>query len=282
MEKLQTIKKNNNAVIPTKIKHNNFDKQSDLKEKYTSKTTKSKKQKVSFKYFKFYEHHKIFFDILKNFKIQTTILFVCTIVLCILCIIAFSNNPYYLFLNRPKILKNSSLLIIMMILFLVLLFSSFISNLSDIAKIKKLSDRQNISIIKNIELNNKKEVIKSYDKKNLNNKNELTFIKQKKAAQKNNIEKCIKNENVLKINEKYKKSINFKQYILIFSLFLSIILFFSWHVLWFCVFICFAIFFALFTLLYKSNGKKSRIFCLVLLLNFVCILLSFYFIYLLN
>jgi len=167
----------------------------------------------------------------------------------VLVFMTFSNSTYFMFLKRPKILENGFMLSLIIFLFLLLLYSNFL-----------LETLLNLSN-KIIDENPKNDVIKRDNEKVPKQK------KYKKSAY---------------FNKKSIKNYKFKLYFLIFVQILALVISFHIQCLWLCVFISFCIFFTIFLHLFKTLKKQNRIFDIVLILNFLCVLLSFYFIYLYN
>lgn len=194
-----------------------------------------------------------YFSVLNAYKIPITFVFILFLLTSVFCFVTFINNPYFIFLMRPKVLGNGELLSVTIFIFLSLLFINFVCGIF-------VKDNKNSSVT-----------------------NEDKNIKiQEKSFLKENIKNTKKLKKIQKFDKNLLKKHNFKLIFLIFLEILFLILAFNLHFLWLCVFICFITFFTLFVLLYKSKKSQNKILSIILLLNFVCILLSFYFIYLLN
>lgn len=227
MEKLQVSKSKNKAKIKPNSKNNpNFKK---------TKNAISKKQSLK---------NNLYLQTLLNSKFASILIFIAFCLCIVLCFTIFSNNAYYIFLNRPKILENSATLIILIVLFLSLLFLTYFFN-----------------VFVNV---------KSFE----NN--------QKKAGSFNQSENVDFDKNYPKFAKNIVKNANFKQIFAIFVLFLLLFVVFCFHWLWVCTLISFIIFFVIFVLLIKGKTRANKITYFVLLINQFCILCSFYLIYLLN
>ena len=264
MEKLQATPKTKNLTKGNIITKRNNDIVFDKKNKKTNKNFEKNQQKnkdLSKKFNKMcYCIKNVWCE--NKVKILTfSILFVATIIFNFFII---SNTSFYVFLKKPKILENATLLQMINFIFLLFLIAIFIYEIYlDQSKLLKQSNQK-------IDLK-----AKDFDAEidvNLDKNTNKTFFKTNKKN--NKIHK--------KITKNHKNYAIFKQILIIFSLFLILLLSFWLKLLWLCVFVSFIIFFSLFVLLYRLKHKSSKIFCIVLILVKICILLSFYFIYLLN
>ena len=249
MEKLQATKK-------IKINQSNSISKKDL-----LKNKSIAKKKNDFKQSSMYKWLKEILCIIKTCKVLVISVFLLFCLTILASSLTISNNGYYMFLNRPKILQDAGLLLSIIIIFLTILLVHFVTNLISISK--RNGSKYFDAFLNTEQQTNKNEHYNKIDDKLKNNKN------SKKTLSKSHKKEII-------------KTCNYRQYLFIFLSFLAITLLFHLHLLWGCVFVCFAVFFSLFVLIFKSHGKISKIISIVLLLNFVCILLSFYFIYLLN
>lgn len=312
MEKLEVKK-----TIKTEQNKNNKDEKSlnflnsKNKKKLINEQKKHKNIKKNPSKLKIFLKNSNIISILNKNKTSIIILFILLFLTTVLCFITFSNNTYFMFLNRPKILENGFLLSLIIFIFLLLLVANFIlqvylndksNNLKDGDKnnIDKLEFKPNILssnlINKNPENNNEKSYLNINEFNNEENFKNLeiksnSFVKKtnqnivKSTFQNKKLENKKIKEKDKKISFSIKNSLkinNFKQYFIIFLQFLILVLAFHLQILWLCVFISFCTFFSLFILLYKFKKVQNKIFCVILLLIDICILLSFYFIYLLN
>ena len=260
MEKLQATKKQNDFSNSNIIAKKENDIIFDKKNKKNHINQQKNKKKLN--------NSNIFFCCIKHAwsnnksKIITFILLFAIAIILNFSII--SNTSYYVFLKKPKILENAITIQLVNTLFLTLLFGLYIfETYLDELKLYKKCTSKNESCNANFDINKLQKI----------DKNTKTDI-DGKSTKKNKIFK--------KIAKNRQKNTNFKQFLIIFSLFLILLLAFLIKLLWLCVFIAFIIFFSLFVLLVRLKHKKTKIFCIVLILADICILLSFYFVYLLN
>lgn len=246
MEKLQANKvisdiniglNNNNSTLK-----NSQRKPSLTNRKENVKNNKSNKKSNNLMFEKF-------LVVFKTCKISYIICCLLMTSVIVFAFLMFSNNTYFVFLKRPKILENGYLLATIISLFSVLLFLNFV-----------LETQFGLG---------KEILVKNKENKNVIEKNEI--LKTNK-----------KHKNIKLFSKKSAKKYNFKAYFAIFIQLLLLMLAFNIHSLWLCVFISFCSFFTLFIHLYKTKTIQNKIFDIVLILNYLCILLSFYFIYLYN
>lgn len=216
MEKLKSVKKDKNKTINKNLINNINSKKDSGKF-----SAKKKKQPI----LNFLKNNQLF-NIVKQNWIKLVIVLSLVLLTIFFAFIMFYNNSYYNYINRPKILKSSIVIIVNIIIATLLTFGCFMYNLIINAKV--------------------------FTNKN----NQKNIIKQ------------------LQDN-------NFVFAILSVLLTLLLCLFFKLELLWLCVVIMFFVCFIKVLLVIK-NKFKSRYINLVELMANLCLLLSIYYIYLLN
>ena len=246
MEKLQANRVVDGLDLGIKTKNKkqkNFNirnRKKNNKENYKNSNVTKKSNNILFEKFLF---------AVKSHKFSYIIYSLFLVTLITLAFLTFSNNTYFVFLKRPKVIENGFLLAIIIALFLLLMYVNF-----TLETILPLSS-------KNRPLKNENKVFKEEDK----------ILEKDKKRKKNKL-----------FIQKNAKKYDFKLYFIIFIQILALILAFDIQSLWLCVFICFCTFFTLFIKLFKSKKVQNKIVDIVIILNYLCILLSFYFIYLYN
>ena len=240
MEKLQATKK-----------QKTLDLNKNKKSKNIKNNTKKIKQKAKNNLFlKAFEKNKARFISLTCFYIVTLVL----------AIISFSNNGYYSFLSKPKVLENSNILIFMIVLLVTMLFLHYI--------LQSVFDE-------------KKQYIKE-EKTQVDFEKNQEKINQKKQ-EKSKVVDITKKSIFAKIREKIcKNDRKFAVFISIFVFLLLIILFFNLFVLWICAFLSFLVLFSCIKIFMRSKCFSLRLLSVAIFLNAFCLLISFYFVYLLN
>lgn len=234
--------------------------------KQSKKNTKEKNQKLSFYKNLFKKHTKIII-----FMLILLFLF------AIFVSVAFIKNPYYDFINRPKVLKSSSVLIILLLICCVLCVADFVVNLLFLEKQKcSGNEKQNSTSKKCCKV---KKTICNLKLLNCQSKNlQLKLLKTSKP--KRQIKYSYKK------NKRDKKSTDkfdiLKNNCFVILLFDVLCLCFKFKLLWICVFAVFFVCAFNIKLLMTNKNKTNRIISAVMLLANVCIFLCFYLLFLLN
>lgn len=248
MEKLQTKRKTIGTISNKKSLQKNQKKDNSLKHKKTGKF----KQKFGYIFasskFKNFKQNFI-----KNWKTISYIFFQFLLV-TILIFFALFNNKYFLFLNMPKFLYKSNILCFLSIFCLFLI--NFLPILNIFAKKTNFENSDNNNIYK----------------KNAQNKTKISNENDFKNSE--NINKNLVTKNDLKSNLK-------------FAIFSSILFFvfcigFFTKCIWICVFIMFILFASSFIMLFKQKSKYLLWVNAVAMLFIFLLLLSVYYVYLLN
>ena len=249
MEKLETKRKTNGTVANKKLSKKIQKKDYDFNQKKVSKL----KQKIN-SIFSSSKIKNFKQNFIKNWKTITYIFFQFLLV-TILIFFALFNNKYFLFLNMPKFLYKSNILCFLSI------FCLFLINFLPILLIFIKKPNFDNSEIKN---NFYKECIQN----KIKNSGENNL--------KNNKNKC-KN---FEIKNDIKSNIKFA----IFSsiLFCIFCIGFFTKCIWICVFVMFILFASSFIMLFKQKSKYLLWVNAVAMLFIFLLLLSVYYVYLLN
>lgn len=265
MEKIvATHIKNNKKQNPNHKNENR--KSNDKAKKQIQKNRKKKNEKLSF-----------YKNLLKKHAKIIIFMLILLVLFAVLTCVAFIKNPYYDFINRPKVLKNSSVLIILLLICCVLCVSEFVVNLLFLEK-QKGSD-------------NKKQ--NSASKKSCKVKKSICNLKLLKCQPKHVQFKLLKTSKQkrqikysYKKNKRDKKSTDkfdiLKYNCFVVLLFDVLCLSFKIKLLWACVFAVFFVCAINIKLMLNNKNKANLILNVIMLLANTSIFLSFYLLYLLN
>ena len=242
---------------------NKFDKNNKTKNKKEQNTKQNKHINIVLTNVKmfFKKHGKLSGIIVSIFVLFFIVLF-----------FTFVNSSFYQFINRPKILQNSTAIIFLLLLSGFLCIADFFVNLLYLYKLNYVNNTK--KYIKNYKIILKKCVCNLKPSLNLQ---KTKFKKLNTCKQKKQIKYSYK-----KIKRRSSKFDVLKLNIYMLVLFLLLCLSFKIKVLWLCVCAVFAICVLNVNLIICNKTKQSKVLnCLMLLLN-ICNFLSFYLIYMLN
>lgn len=228
MEKIVASKRTNKENFL--IKNNN-------KTKNKNQNQKSSKIRNNIKNISKTIKNSRFFAIIHQNYINFIVLFAFLILTIVLCLITFLHNEFYIFMARPKVLKNPSMVIFLVLLLAIFIFVLYVLNVFYHHKTK----------FKNDDIN----------------KNHVANLKVKKSK-----------ANIFK-KEMFK-------YVCLFCCLCLMFLFFSTKILSVCTVLSFFVLVDCFVLFVGSKVLWQRLFSLAILLNAICLFLSFYFVFLLN
>ncbi|MGN1221916.1 MAG: hypothetical protein ACI4TT_01620 [Christensenellales bacterium] len=216
-------------------------------------------------------------NLLKKHAKTIIFMLILLVLFAVLTGVAFVKNPYYDFINRPKVLKSSSVLIILLLICCVLCVAEFVVNLLFLEKqTSSGNEKQNGTRKKSCKV---KKIICNLKLLNCQQKHvQFKLLKTSKRKKQNRYS--------YKKNKKSKKSTD-KYDILKYNCFVVLLfdvlcLSFKIKLLWACVFAVFFVCAINIKLLINNKNKTNRILNIVMLLANISIFLSFYLLYLLN